>query len=72
MKKSYRLEHLHCAACAEKMKRSIEKLEGVTACDISFLMQKLTLEAPEEMLPEILEKAAKICKKIEPKCRLIY
>ena len=29
MKKVYKLENLDCAVCAEKMKRAIEKIDGV-------------------------------------------
>ncbi len=68
MKKTYKLENLDCAVCAEKMKRAIEKIDGVASCDVSFLMQKLTIEADEARLPDILKKAEKACKKVEPDC----
>jgi len=34
-------------------------------------LQKLTIDADEERLEEILDEAAKICRKIEPDCEII-
>ena len=47
MKKTYRLENLDCAACAAKMEAAISKLDGVESVSVNFIMQKLTLEAPD-------------------------
>ena len=71
MKKVYRLENLDCAHCAAKMETAIAKLEGVTKVQISFLTQKLTLETDCEYQTAIVEQAKKICKKVEPDCRLL-
>ena len=71
MKKSYPLEDLDCAVCAEKMADAIRKIDGVEAADVSFLMQKLTLTADEERFDEILKKVVKACKKIEPDCKIV-
>ncbi len=72
MKKTYRLDELDCAHCAAKMEDAIRKLPGVTSVSISFMTQKLTLEADEEQYDGILQQAAKICKKIEPDCRIVF
>ena len=72
MKKTYRLEELDCAHCAAKMEEAIRKLSGVTGVSISFMTQKLTLEAEDEKFDEILQQAAKICRKIEPDCRIVF
>ncbi|MBP3937046.1 MAG: cation transporter [Clostridia bacterium] len=72
MKKTYRLEDLDCAHCAAKMEEAIRKLSGVTGASISFMTQKLTLEAEDEKFDEILQQAAKICRKIEPDCRIVF
>ena len=71
MKKSYLLEDLDCAVCAEKMADAIRKIDGVESDDVSFLMQKLTLTADEERFDEILKKVVKACKKIEPDCKIL-
>lgn len=72
MKKTYRLEELDCAHCAAKMEDAIRKLPGVTFASISFMTQKLTLEADDGQFEEIVQQAAKICKKIEPDCRIVF
>lgn len=71
MKRSYPLEDLDCAVCAEKMADAIRRIDGVESADVSFLMQKLTLTAEEERFDEILKKAVKACKKIEPDCKIL-
>lgn len=71
MKKIYRLEDLDCANCAAKMEEAIKKIEGVENAAVSFMTQKLTIEADESKLGEIMKKAVKVCKKIEPDCRII-
>ena len=71
MKKSYLLEDLDCAVCAEKMADAIRKIGGVESADVSFLMQKLTLTAAEERFDESLERVVKACKKIEPDCKIL-
>ncbi|MBQ9748854.1 MAG: heavy-metal-associated domain-containing protein [Clostridia bacterium] len=72
MKKVYKLENLDCAVCAEKMKHAIEKIDGVESCDVSFLMQKLTICADETRLDEIMKKVVKACKKVEPDCKILF
>ena len=71
MKKIYRLEDLDCAHCAAKMENAIAKLEGVQSVTVNFMAQKLILEAEDDRFESILEQAVKICKKIEPDCRIV-
>ena len=47
MKKMYMLEDLDCANCAAKMEEAISKIDGVTYARVSYLAQKLTLEADD-------------------------
>lgn len=70
MRKTFELEDLDCANCAAKMAEGIRKIEGVSYADVNFLTQKLTIEAQDEGFDEIIKKAAKVCKKIEPDCRI--
>ena len=44
MKKVYKMKELDCANCAAKMERGISLIDGVKACNVNFIMQKLTLE----------------------------
>ena len=70
MKKIFELEDLDCANCAAKMAEGIRKIEGVSYADINFLTQKLTIEAEDSKFDAIMKMAAKVCKKIEPDCRI--
>lgn len=70
MKKSFELEDLDCAVCAQKMEDSIRKIDGVIDVSVSYIMQKLVLEADELKFDEILKKVIKACKRVEPDCRI--
>lgn len=72
MKKTYKMENLDCANCARKMEGAIKKLDGVQNATVNFMMQKLTLEAEPERLPELVKQADACCRKVEPDCRVIY
>lgn len=71
MKKIYQLEELDCAHCAAKMQEAIGKIDGVESVVISFLQQKMVLEAEESKLDAILNEASRIIKKIEPDCSIV-
>ena len=71
MKKVFKLEDLDCANCAAKMENNIKKINGVEDCIVSFMTQKLTLIADDEKFDDILKQAVKVCKKVEPDCRII-
>ena len=64
MKKTYMLEDLDCANCAAKMEEAVKKIDGVKFASVNFLAQKMTLD-------EILKKAIKTIKRVEPDCRVI-
>ena len=71
MKKKFKLMDLDCANCAAKMEDAIKKLDGVNDATVSFMMQKLTLDADDDRFDEILKEAAEICKKVEPDCKIV-
>lgn len=68
MKKVFKLEDLDCANCAAKMERNILKIKGVQSANVSFMSQKLTLEAPDEEFEAIMDEVVRVCKKVEPDC----
>lgn len=70
MKKNFKLSDLDCAHCAAKMEEGIRKLEGVTDATVSFLAQKMTIEADEARFDGIMKDVVKLCKKIEPDCTI--
>lgn len=71
MKKTYKLEDLDCANCAAKMEDAIKKIDGVTNANVSFIMQKMTIEAADDRFEQILKDVLKTIKKVEPDCRVI-
>ena len=71
MKKTFKLQDLDCANCAAKMETAIKKLDGVTDASVSFMTQKLVLEADDARFDEILKQAVKVCKKVEPDCTIL-
>lgn len=71
MKKTYKLEDLDCANCAAKMENAIKDIPGVNDCSISFMAQRMTIDADENSFDSIMKKAVKACRKIEPDCTII-
>ena len=69
MKKTYKLIDLDCANCAAKMEAAIKKLPGVTDATVSFLTQKMTVEA--EDLDAVMKDVVKCIKKVEPDCEVV-
>ena len=71
MKKTCKLEDLDCANCAAKMEAAIKKLDGVKDATVSFMTQKMTIEAEDERFDEVVKAAVKCIAKVEPDCRVI-
>lgn len=68
MKKKFKLQDLDCANCAAKMEEAIKKIEGVTDASVSFMTQKMMIEAPDEQFDSIVDEAIKVIAKVEPDC----
>ena len=60
MKKRFKLMDLDCANCAAKMEDAIKRIEGVNSCTVSFMTQKLTLDAEDIRFDAILQEAIKV------------
>lgn len=71
MKKKFRMQDLDCAHCAAKMEEAIKKVEGVNDASISFMTQKLMVDAEESRFDDIMDEIMKICRKVEPDCRIL-
>lgn len=70
MKKTYKVE-VDCANCAAKMEEAIKKIPGVNDAVVSFMTQKMTIDAEDERFEEIMDEVAKTCAKVEPDCRIL-
>ena len=68
MKKKFKLTDLDCANCAAKMEDAIKKLDGVNDASVSFMMQKMTIDADDARFDEIMIEVVEVCKKVEPDC----
>ncbi len=71
MKKTFKLVDLDCANCAAKMETAIKKIDGVTSASVSFMNQKMTIEADDAAFDAIMDKVVKTIKKVEPDCQVI-
>lgn len=68
MKKKFKLQDLDCANCAAKMEEAIKRIEGVAEANVSFMTQKMTIEAEESRFDEIMKEVVAVCRKVEPDC----
>ena len=71
MKKTFSIENLECAHCAQKLEDGIKKLDGVNSASVNFFAQKLILDADDERFDRILKDVIKLCRKIEPDCEIM-
>lgn len=67
MKKKFKVE-VDCANCAAKMETAINKIDGVKGATISFMTQRLIVEADDSRFDEIMQEVVRTCKKVEPDC----
>ena len=68
MKKRFKLTDLDCANCAAKMEEAIKKIDGVNDATVSFMAQKMTVDAEDERFDDIMKEIVAVCKKVEPDC----
>ena len=70
MKKTYNIE-VDCANCAAKMEDAIKKIDGVTDASVSFMTQKMMIEADDAVFDQVVEEAVKCIAKVEPDCKVV-
>ncbi len=71
MRKTFELEELDCANCAMKLENSFKKIDGVKDANVSFIMQKVTIEADDEVFDKVMKDVIKVCKEVEPDCTIL-
>ena len=69
MKKTYKIE-VDCANCAAKMEDAANTVAGVEKATVSFMTQKMVVEAPDEGFDALMKQVVKACRKIEPDCEI--
>ena len=65
MRKSFKLEEIDCANCANKLQDALAKLDGVDSVSVN------TLSAADDHFDEVLERVIKLTSEIEPDCEVI-
>ena len=65
MQKKFKIE-VDCANCAAKIETAIKELPGVKNASVSFMAQKLLLEADDDKFDAVLTDAVMAAKKGEP------
>lgn len=71
MRKTFKLEDLDCANCAAKLERAISEIDGVTRASVSFIAQKMIVEADDADMDKIISAIPKAAKKAVPDCTVI-
>ena len=71
MKKKFKLEDLDCANCAAKMEEAIKEIPGVNEASVSFMTQKMMVDAEDEKFDDIMKEVVAVCAKVEPDCRIL-
>lgn len=71
MQKSYKLEGLDCASCAEKIEKSVQKIHGVEKARVDFMAEKMTLEVESGHDLEVENEARAVIGKLEPDVKVI-
>ena len=70
MKKTYGIE-VDCANCANKMEAAAARTEGVRACTVNFMMQKMIVEFQEGAdRAAVMENVRRNCKRVESDCEV--
>ncbi|HIU04047.1 MAG TPA: cation transporter [Candidatus Coprousia avicola] len=71
MRKSFKLDEIDCANCAQKLEDAIVKIEGVESARVNFMTQKLTLTAADDVFDDVLERVVRLTADIEPDCEIL-
>ena len=71
MRKKFELEDLDCANCAAKMEDAIKKIDGVHDASVSFMTQKMMVDADDDRFDDIMKQVVEVCAKVEPDCTIL-
>ena len=53
------------------MEDAIKKIEGVNDASVSFMTQKMTIDAVDDKFDDIMKEVVSICAKVEPDCKIL-
>jgi len=66
MKKTYLIDDLCCANCANKIETEVKNLDGVISASLNFIAQKLFVEFEDRIADTVTASVVKITNKVEP------
>ncbi len=56
---------------SKKWKTTSGKIDGVADATVSFMAQKMTVEADDDRFESIMDEVVKVCRKVEPDCEIV-
>ena len=65
MQKKFKIE-VDCSNFAAKIETAVKALPGVKNASVSFMAQKMLLEADDDAFDDVLKAAVQTAKKVEP------
>lgn len=71
MKKIIKLEDLDCANCAAKLERAVAEIDGIQKVTVSFMAQRMIIEADDGRIDAIMKEIVKTAKKTVPDCTVL-
>lgn len=71
MKKIIKLEDLDCANCAAKLERAAAEIDGIQKVTVSFMAQRMIIEADDGRIDAIMKEIIKTAKKTVPDCTVL-
>ena len=71
MIKVFNLKNLDCPNCAAKMECAVNKINAVNHATVNYLSQKMMIDADDAQFDNVMKQVVKVCKKIEPDCKVI-
>lgn len=71
MRKAFKIEDLDCANCAAKLEKAVAAVDGVKKASVSFMAQKIIIEAEAEDFDTVMKEVVRAGKKAVPEARII-
>lgn len=66
MTRTFLLEDLDCAHCAQKIQDKVSKIDGVSNCKVTFLTTKMVYDVEDDKNEAVEKEMKKIVKSLEP------
>ena len=67
----FNLKDLDCANCAAKMEHCLKKIDNINHVSVNYFTQKMIIDVNDTEFENVIQQVIKICKKIEPDCKIM-